>query len=193
MGGENKDTSSSIDTLYESTRYSLDTEWDLFKSYDRKASTLLAATTAILSIYIGINIFISDLFVRPSSIFSPMGYSYILVIIIVIFFVCITARHLIGAILAALNCLRRVEFIRSPNPIRLNEVSIKRPDLQTKIAIIKGTMEAWAKNHDFFNVDKAGCIISSLDHLKTAIIFLILSLAIDWSLLILYNLYFIGV
>jgi len=67
----------SIDTLYESTKYSLDNEWNLFESYDRKASTLLASSTTIISIYIAINIFISNNIEKPDLIFSPNGYSYL--------------------------------------------------------------------------------------------------------------------
>ncbi len=192
MGGGTSLKKSSIDSIYESSRYSLDTEWDLFKSYDGKASTIMAASTTIVSIFLGINIFISDLIKKPATIYSPMGYSFLVVLLVVIFFAVLTSQFLVRAIWSCLNCLNKVEFIRSPNPIRLAEKYYDKNELLTKVAIIKGTMQAWAKNHDFHNVDKVGCIISALGLLKLGIAFLITSLAVDWVIITVYNLYYVG-
>ena len=193
MGGGSSLKDRSINTIYESSRYSLDTEWDLFKSYDGKASTIMTASTTIVSIFLAINIFVSDLIKKPISINSPMGYSFLLVLGIIIILTIFTSQFLIRAIWSCLNCLNKVEFIRSPNPIRLAEKYFDKNELSTKISIIKGNMQAWSKNHDFYNVDKAGCILNALGLLKLGIAFLIASLAIDWVIITVYNLYYAGV
>jgi len=183
----------SLDVLYEATRYSLDTEWDLFKHYDSKASTLLAASTTILSIYIGVQIFIINLIEWPNSLFTTNFYRYVLTIIIIIFFSVITSRHLLGAIWAALDCLKQVEFKRVPNPVRLKEVFFDKTDLDAKVSILKEMIESWLKNHDVFNVKKARSIISSFYHLRLGIMFLIISIVIDGMLLSIYRMFFGGI
>jgi len=54
-----------LDLIYDSTKYSLDSEWDLFKHYDTKASTLLAGVTTIFSVFIGILTYIINIINRP--------------------------------------------------------------------------------------------------------------------------------
>lgn len=192
MGGGTSLKGPSIDTIYESTRYSLDNEWNLFESYDRKASTLLASSTTIISIYIAINIFISSIIKKPDLIFSQNGYSYLLVIVIIVIFVLATSYFIMNAIWSAIECLNIVEFIRTPNPIELSKSCKTQTELVTKVAIIKSMMKTWSRNHDFFNVDKARCLRKSLNCLKTGIIFLIVSFAVDWILIIVYNLFYAG-
>jgi len=179
----------SLDVIYESTKYSLDNEWDLFKHYDTKASTLLAGATTILSVFIGIQTYIINLINRPESIESPTFYQYLLVIGIILFFSIVTARFLIGSIWSAITCLNQVEFRRVPNPVRLKQVFFNKTDLDTKVAILKEMIESWSKNHDIYNVKKAKSIVSSFSNLRLGIIFLITSITIDGILLSLYGIY----
>jgi hypothetical protein len=179
----------SLDVLCEATKYSLDIEWDLFKHYDSKASTLLAGSTTILSIFIGIQFFIVNLIDRPETLFSPIFYAYLFTLGIIIFYLIVTARFLMGAVWSALECLNEVEFKRVPNPARLKEVFFDKTDFDTKISILREMIESWLKNHDIFNVKKAQAIKKSFRNIKLGILFLIASISVNGMLLTLYELF----
>jgi hypothetical protein len=164
---------SSNEILFDSVRYALDYQWDVFKHYDSKAATIVATSGTILIAYIGVQFSIFNIINNIKS-GIPSIISIQMLNVVLFFAVLLCSILSIGF---GLSTLRLYKFKHPLDPVELIANFKDKSELSTRILSTKALASNWFKNQDTISnkIDDTTkavyCLISAIITLIFSILF----------------------
>jgi hypothetical protein len=165
---------SSNEILYNSTKYALDYQWDVFKHYDSKAATIVATSGTILVAYIGIQFSIFNI-LENIKLGIPSIVSFQTLNITLFFAVMFIFVLSIGF---SLSALRLYKFKHPLDVVELISNFKDKSELKTRILSTKALASNWFRNQDTIS-NKIDDTTKAVNLLIIGIIALIMSLLIS--------------